>query len=100
MGLRCRPRLRGDRRVVMLALSEEGKALALDPHRRAQANDTRLSEGVREEEMAVFASVLSKAMANYTARQIERTTTANYAGMPNMFRLKAPSRVVGVPGVI
>ena len=72
MGLRCRPRLRGDRRVVMLALSEEGKALALEPHRRAQANDAGLSEGVSEEEMAVFASVLSKAMANYTALTNEK----------------------------
>ena len=60
MGLRCRRRRRSDRRVVMLALSEEGKALALELHRRAQANDAGLSEGVSEEEMAVFASVLSK----------------------------------------
>ena len=72
MGLMRRRRLRSDRRVVMLALSEEGKALALELHRRAQANDTGLSEGVSEEEMAVFASVLSKAMANYTALQTRK----------------------------
>ena len=72
MGLMRRRRLRSDRRVVMLALSEEGKALALELHRRAQANDAGLLEGVSEEEMAVFASVLSKAMANYTALQTRK----------------------------
>ena len=72
MGLMRRRRLRSDRRVVALALTEEGKALALELHRRVQAYDARLSEGVSEEELAVFASVLFKVMANYTALQTRR----------------------------
>ena len=72
MGLMRRRRRRSDRRVVALALTEEGKALALELHRRVQAYDARFSEGVSEEELAVFASVLSKVMANYTALQTRR----------------------------
>ena len=72
MGLMRRRRRRSDRRVVMLALTEEGKALTLELHRSAQAYDAKLSEGVSEEDLAVFASVLSKVMANYTALQTGR----------------------------
>ena len=71
-GLMRRRRLSNDRRVVMLSLTEEGKALTLRLHRRVQAYDARLCEGVREEEIAVFASVTSKVMANYTALQTRR----------------------------
>ena len=72
MGLMRRRRLRSDRRVVMLALTEEGRALTSELHRSVQAYDARLSEGVSEEEVAVFATVLSKVMANYTALQTRR----------------------------
>ena len=72
MGLMRRRRLRNDRRIVMLALTEEGKAMTLKLHRRVQAYDARLSEGVSAEEMAVFASVLSKVMANYAALETGR----------------------------
>ena len=72
MGLMRRRRRRSDRRVVMLALTEEGRALTLELHRSVQAYDARLSEGVSEEEQAVFASVLSKVMANHTALQTGR----------------------------
>ena len=72
MGLMRRRRRRSDRRVVALALTEEGKALTLELHRSVQAYDARLSVGVHEEEMAVCASVLSKVMANYTALQTGR----------------------------
>ena len=71
-GLMRRRRLRNDRRIVMLSLTEEGKALTLKLQRRVQAYDARLSEGVSEEEMAVFASVTSKVMTNYTALQTRR----------------------------
>ena len=84
----------------MLALSEEGKALALEPHRRAQANDARLSEGVHEEEEPSSPPFSPRQRPTTRRDNIERTTTANYAGMPNMFRLKVLSRVVDVPGVI
>ena len=73
MGLMRRRRLRSDRRVVILTLTEEGLALTSELHRRVQAYDARLSEGVSaQEELAVFASVLSKVMANYTALQTRR----------------------------
>ena len=62
-----RRRLRSDRRVVILTLTEEGMALAQDLHRRVQAYDATLSEGVSAQEMAVFTSVTSKVMANYAS---------------------------------
>ena len=62
-----RRRLRSDRRVVMLALTEEGMAMAQDLHMRVQAYDAMLSEGVSAQEMAVFTSVTSKVMANYAS---------------------------------
>ena len=46
-GLLRRRRLRSDRRVVALALTEEGKALTLELHRSVQAYDARLSVGVQ-----------------------------------------------------
>ena len=72
MGLMRRRRRRSDRRVVILALTEEGKALTLELHWSVQAYDARLSDGVSEDEMAVFASVLSRVMANYAALQTRR----------------------------
>ena len=62
-----RRRLRSDRRVVILTLTEEGMALTQDLHRRVQAYDTALSEGVSAQEIAVFTSVTSKVMANYAS---------------------------------
>ena len=51
----------------MLALTEEGKALTLELHRRMRTYDAELSEGVTEQEMAALASATSKIMANYAA---------------------------------
>ena len=62
-----RRRLRSDRRVVMLALTEEGMAMAQDLHMRVQAYDAMLSEGVSAQEMAFFTSVTSKVVANYAS---------------------------------
>ena len=66
MGLVRRRRLRSDRRVVILTLTEEGLKLTEDLHVRVQAFDSRLCEGVSEEAMAAFASVTSKVVANYS----------------------------------
>ena len=52
-GLMRRRRARNDRRVVFLTLTDEGKALTLELHRRVQAYDATLSKGVCEEEMAL-----------------------------------------------
>ena len=67
MGLMRRRRLRSDRRVVILTLTEEGLALTQDLHRSVQAYDATLSEGVSAQEMAVFTSITSKVMANYAS---------------------------------
>ena len=66
-GLMSRRRPSSDRRVVFLTLTEEGEALTRELHRRVQAYDARLSEGVSREEMAVLASATSRIMANYAA---------------------------------
>ena len=67
MGLLARRFPNEDRRVVFLTLTAKGKALTLGLHRRMQAYDARLSEGVSEDEMTVFVSVTSKVIANYAA---------------------------------
>ena len=51
----------------MLAVTDQGKEMALVIHGRVQAYIERLSEGVSEEEMAAFISTTSKVMANYDA---------------------------------
>ena len=67
MGLMSRRRQRNDRRVVFLTLTDEGSALTLDIQRSVSSYETVLSEGVTEEEMAVFASVTYRIMANHAA---------------------------------
>ena len=65
MGLIQRRRLLSDRRVVVLTLTEAGTAVTQDLHRRVQAYDASLCEGVSEEHMATFVSVTSEVMGNY-----------------------------------
>ena len=67
MGLMARRFPTEDRRVIFLTLTDKGKALTLELHRRMQAYDATLTDGVSEEEMTAFASVTSKVMANYAA---------------------------------
>ena len=68
-GLIRRRRLLSDRRVVMLRLTDEGLALTQELHQRVQAFDDSLCEGIGEAEMAGFASVSSRVMANYETLQ-------------------------------
>ena len=68
-GLIRRRRLLSDRRVVILTLTEEGMSLTRELHQRVKTFDVSLCEGVGEEEMAVFASVSSRVMANYETLQ-------------------------------
>ena len=65
-GLLIRRRLRDDRRVVMLRLSDEGRELTSTLNQRMQAYNARLMENVAEEELSVFASVARKILANHT----------------------------------
>ena len=67
MGLMRRRRPRNDRRVVILTLTDEGKALTSELDRRVRAFDARLAEDISEEEMATFASVTSTVIANHSA---------------------------------
>ena len=73
-GLIRRRRLRSDRRVVFLTLTDEGRSLTSELFRRVQAYEAMLSQGICEKEMAAFASVTSKVMANYAA--LERAKPA------------------------
>ena len=66
-GLVGRRRLLSDRRVVILALTDAGTALAQELNKRVGAHDASLCEGVGEEEMATFVAASSKVMANYAA---------------------------------
>ena len=73
MGLIQRRRLRSDRRIVILTLTEEGLKLTQELHRRVQEFDSRLCEGVGEDDMAGFASVCETVMANHAALEQRQT---------------------------
>ena len=65
MGLLRRRRLRSDRRVVMLRLTERGTELTSEVEQRVLAYDARLMEGVSRDEMRGFTSAVAKILANY-----------------------------------
>ena len=65
MGLLRRQRLRSDRRVVLLHLTEKGQELTSRVNQRVQTHVSALLNGVSEDEMRVFESVTSKIVANY-----------------------------------
>ena len=67
MGLLRRRRLRNDRRVVRLTLTEEGETLAQKLHERIQAYDASLMEGVSAAEARAFAATIAKIAANSAA---------------------------------
>ena len=68
-GLLRRRRLPSDRRVVILSLSEEGVELTSRILDSINQNDARLMEGIDEDEISVFASVVSRVVANHDAMQ-------------------------------
>ena len=72
MGLLRRRRLRSDRRVVMLRLTERGTELTSLIEERVQVYDARLVEGVSSDEMRGFTSTVSKILANYAALKPSR----------------------------
>lgn len=67
MGLLRRRRLRNDRRVVMLRLTETGNELTAHLHERVQIHYSKLIKGVNEREMRGFVSTTLKIVANYAA---------------------------------
>ena len=68
-GLLRRRRLRNDRRIVMLRLSEEGTELMTELSQRIETFNVELAQGVSDEEMRIFASVASRIVGNYGARE-------------------------------
>lgn len=68
-GFLRRRRLRTDRRIVMLRLTEEGMELTSGIFQNMQSYYAMLTEGIGEEEMRVFASVTSRIVANHAAMQ-------------------------------
>ena len=69
MDLLSRRRLRDDRRVVMLTLTEHGQELTSQVHERVQLYEARLMEGVTDEAMRVFVDTTFKIISNYEALQ-------------------------------
>ena len=68
-GLLRRRRLRTDRRIIMLRLSDEGRELALLVRDRIREHDARLTGDVSEAEMEVFMSVARRIRANSASAQ-------------------------------
>ena len=68
-GLLRRRRLRNDRRVIMLRLSDDGQELAAMLRRRVREIYTALTEDISAEDMQVFVSVSDKIAQNYQALQ-------------------------------
>ena len=64
-GLLTRQRLREDRRVVRLRLTEAGQRLATELAQRVQEYNTLLVEKVSQKDLATFVAVSWKIMGNY-----------------------------------
>ena len=68
-GFLRRRRLRSDRRIVMLRLTEEGMELTSGISENMKRYYSMLTEDIGEEEMRVFESVTSRIVANHAAMQ-------------------------------
>ncbi|MCY4575194.1 MAG: MarR family winged helix-turn-helix transcriptional regulator [Chloroflexi bacterium] len=68
-GLLRRRRLRNDRRVVMLRLSDDGAELAATLRRSIGNFYISVAQGISAEDLGVFASVTDKIADNYAAMQ-------------------------------
>lgn len=66
-GLLQRRRLPEDRRVVMLSLTEEGVEMTSQILQIINQSNASLMEGIEEEEIRAFASVVSRILANHAA---------------------------------
>ena len=67
LGLPRRQRLHGDRRDVLLHLTDMGSEQTWREDERVKEADARLLEGVSEAELGVFTLLTSKITANYGA---------------------------------
>ena len=80
-GLLARQRLKVDRRVVRLRLTEEGQRLAPELVQRVMAYNAMLAEDVTRAERDAFMAAYHKIMRNY-ARYLERQVDEGIARMP------------------
>ena len=67
MGFLRRRRLRDDRRVVMLRLTDRGLEIARVITRMSIDLNALLTEGVTDDDLRTFESVAERIIANYTA---------------------------------
>ena len=68
-GFLGRRRLRNDRRIVMLGLTEEGSELTTRVFQNMQRHYATFTEGIGDEDMRVFASVASRIISNCKVAQ-------------------------------
>lgn len=68
-GLLRRQRRTDDRRIVMLSVSQEGRELISLIIQDLSLHDIMLTDGIDDDDMRVFVSVVSRMVANYTAMQ-------------------------------
>ena len=68
-GLLQRRRRFDDRRIVMLTLTDDGKEVTSQILQELDLQSNMLAEGIEVEDMRVFASVVSRMVANHTAIQ-------------------------------
>ncbi len=68
-GLLLRRRLREDRRIVMLRLSDEGMSLVLELRQHMQAYMVSRTGSISAEEMRLFESVTARLLNNHWGRQ-------------------------------
>ncbi|MCY3919626.1 MAG: MarR family winged helix-turn-helix transcriptional regulator [Chloroflexi bacterium] len=68
-GLLRRRRLRSDRRIVMLSLTDEGRETTSGIFENMQRYYAMLTEEIGEEELRVFASVTARIVAKHAAVQ-------------------------------
>ena len=66
-GLLRRRRLRSDRRVVMLTLTDEGNELALNISERVRAYNDRITRGISQRDMRTFESVTQRIIDNHAS---------------------------------
>ena len=72
-GLMTRTRLKNDRRVVHLGLTEEGLRLVPELIERVQEHNAILAEGITSEERAVFIAVSEKIVSNFARKRLEES---------------------------
>ena len=68
-GLLRRRRLQEDRRIVMLSLTSKGMELTSQIYESMQRYYAELTEGISEEDMRTFASVIARILAKYDSME-------------------------------